>query len=232
MTKLSVPKNFFIPQNLYEQLGLQVYKLLVENFAQTFFVGGMVRNLFLGSKVLDIDIATEATPQQVIALFNNGSWRIDTSAQKFGTISLIKNKHEIQITTFRKDTYKKTRYPKISLTKSLYIDAKRRDFTINSLYFQPILNIVIDPHNGLKDLKQKYLRTIGDADIKLQEDPLRIVRAYRFAMQFDLQFDKKLSKAIDNNFHLVKKISKAKLISEINKVTSQKIKNILLQKFV
>ncbi len=232
MKKLSVPKNFFVPQNSYEQFGMQVYKLLVENFSQTFFVGGMVRDLFFNLKVSDIDIATEATPEQVIALFKKGKFEINTSAKKFGAISLSKGSHEVQITTFRKDTYEKNRYPKVDFTKSLSMDSKRRDFSINSLYFQPILNVVIDPNNGVRDIDSKTLRAMGNANIKLKEDPLRIVRAYRFAMQFNLQFDKKLSKAIDDNIHLVKKISKAKLISEINKVASQKIKNFLLQKFV
>ncbi|HMR55186.1 MAG TPA: hypothetical protein PKD34_01170 [Candidatus Doudnabacteria bacterium] len=232
MKKISVSKNFFVPQNSYEQFGMQVYKLLVENFSQTFFVGGMVRDLLFNNKISDIDIATEATPEQIVSLFKTGKFDINTSAIKFGAISLSKGKYEVQITTFRKDIYEKNRYPRVGFTKSLSIDSKRRDFSMNSLYFQPFLNVVMDPHEGIRDINLRTLRAIGNVDTKLKEDPLRIVRAYRFAMQFNLQFDNKLSKAIDDNVHLVNGISKAKLISEINKTASQKIKNFLLQKFV
>ncbi len=232
MKKLSVPKNFFVPQNSYEQFGLQVYKLLVENFSQTFFVGGMVRDLFLGNKIVDIDIATEAKPEQVILVLRDVSFLTDVSAKKFGAITVTKGKYKVQITTFRKDSYQQSRYPKVAFTKSLNVDSKRRDYTINSLYFQPILNLVIDPFSGIKDIKLKLLRAVGDASAKLKEDPLRIVRAYRFAMQFDLKFDSKLASAIDKNIWLVKKLSKPKLMSEINKASSQKIKNFLIKKFV
>jgi tRNA nucleotidyltransferase (CCA-adding enzyme) len=220
-------KNLFVPKNNYELFGQQLYNLLVENFSQTFFVGGMVRNLLWHKKVTDIDIATSATPTKLIKLLTKANYGLDLSAQRYGVINVLHHKDSIQITTFRSEQYLNNRYPKIEFTKSVAKDAQRRDFTINSLYFNAKTNTIIDPADGLIHIKLKRLMTIGDPVKKFQEDPLRIVRAYRFQKQFNLQIEARTQKALNNSLLLIKKLSKSKLNAEIKKANSTRVQNYL-----
>ena len=220
-------KNLFVPKNSYEQFAQQLYNLLVENFSQTFFVGGMVRNLLWHKKIADIDITTSATPPKLIKLLTKANYQLDLSAQRYGVISVLHNKNSIQITTFRSEHYQKDRYPKIVFTKSLAKDAQRRDFTINSLYFHAETNTIIDPTDGLTDIRLKRLRAVGDPVKKFQEDPLRIVRAYRFQKQFNLQIEARMQQALTNSRLLMKKLSKTKMNSEINKANAVRVQNYL-----
>lgn len=232
MKQKKLSKNFFVPKNNYEQVSLNVYNLLVDNFSETYFVGGMVRNLLLDKKITDIDIATVATPQQVIKLLDTGGWDYDQSAQSFGVITVGAGKLKVEITTLREEAYNNSRYPKVTFTKSLKLDSERRDFSINSLYFNAKKHVITDFQNGLQDLRKKQLNSVGDANKKFQEDPLRIVRAIRFQKQYQLQFGNETELAIANNFHLVKSLSKNKILDEIQKVKSQAIKNFLTKKFL
>lgn len=198
-------------------MAVKVYDALVENFPQTYLVGGTVRNLILARPIADIDIATEAKPEKVLLLLKKLGCKIDLKGIRFGVISvLIKNK-AVEIATFRKEAYSGSRFPKIIFTKSINLDAKRRDFTINCLYFHPKTNKLYDPYNGAKDIKNRVIKLIGNAEQRLEEDPLRIVRAYRFENELDLHFDSATLTAIRNKLHLVNDITVSKLKSEIAK---------------
>jgi tRNA nucleotidyltransferase (CCA-adding enzyme) len=224
-----INKLFFQPKNNYEQVSLKIYFLLVENFSKTFFVGGMVRDLILNKKIIDIDIVTSAIPEEVIKLLNKHGYKTDSHAKSFGVIKVNTNKGNIEIATMRTEQYSNTRYPKVKFINSLIADSKRRDFTINSLYFDAKSNIIYDPQNGLEDLNKKQIKIVSKADIKLQEDPLRIIRAYRFSKQFNFKFETKTETALKKYFHLINKISETKLQSEINKATNLTTKKYLLQ---
>jgi tRNA nucleotidyltransferase/poly(A) polymerase len=232
MKQLKVKNNFFVPKSQYERFALEVYNLLVENFYDTFFVGGMVRNLFWQNKVADIDIATIAEPNQVAKLLQKHGHQLNLSGRKFGVINVMTGKKGVQITTMRTERYSNSRYPEVVFTKSLQLDAVRRDFTVNSLYFQHKKGIILDPCEGLADIASKTLRTVGEPEIRFHEDPLRIVRAWRFQHEFGLHFDNETKIALHQLQHLTSKLTKTKVQSEINKSVSQNVKTFLQNKFV
>lgn len=224
-----VTKTFFVPKSNYEQFGLKVFSLLVENFSKTFFVGGMVRDLILKNKIADIDITTSATPDQVIELLQRHGFKINSSNKSFGAIKAKDKVGDIEITTMRSEEYAGSRYPKVKFITSLAIDSKRRDFTINSLYLQAKSNTIYDPQNGLADLSKKRIKIIGNPKIKLAQDPLRIIRAYRFCKQLNFKFETKTEAALQKYFSLIEMISKTKSQSEINKATNLQTKKYLLK---
>ncbi len=207
-----------------QKFASHVFNIIASQYPQTYFVGGAVRNFLLGHKISDIDIATIATPEQVTLLLKKDGVSTTGTHKKFGVIVASKGTQKVEITTFRKDSYLDSRYPKISLTKSVKTDSTRRDFTINALYYSPLTKELLDFHNGLADIKNKRLKFIGNADKRIKEDPLRIIRAYRFALQYNLQFENKTKLALQKNKVLIKKISQQRLQKEINTLLSQKLR--------
>ncbi|HMQ02170.1 MAG TPA: hypothetical protein PKD79_03865 [Candidatus Doudnabacteria bacterium] len=231
MKQLKVKNNFFIPKTPYERFALDVYNLLVENFSDTFFVGGMVRNLFWHKKISDIDIATIAEPNHIARLLQKHNYQLNLSGRKFGVIGIMTGKKAVQVTTMRTERYSHNRYPEVVFTKSLQLDAVRRDFTVNSLYFQYKSCVVLDPCEGLPDIATKTLRTVGEPVKSFREDPLRIVRAWRFQQEFNLKFETETKKALHQLLPLTSKLTKTKLQTEINKSASQNVKTFLQNKF-
>jgi len=217
------------PRTALEKFGAKVFDLLVENFPRTFYVGGMVRDLLLDKIVTDIDIVTEATPEQVAKILLASDISIDLTHQNFGIITATNSNNKIEIATLRKDLPSQSRYPKVAFIKSPKIDSKRRDFTINALYLSPISGKILDFHQGLKDLKLKNLKFIGNPEKRIKEDPLRIIRALRFARTLDFKLDSNSKNAIKNNFPLVKTLTKSKIIKELNKIKNTGHKNFIIK---
>ena len=215
------------PTSDLEKFGVQVYSALVENFPQTFFVGGMVRDLLLKRKITDIDIATEAKPEQMVEELSLAKIAWVDANKKFGSIMAKQGSLQVEITTFRKDLKSQNRYPKVSFLKSPKPDSLRRDFTINSLYLNPKTKAILDFQNGLKDLKLRRIKFIGRPSVKITEDPLRILRALRFALVLNFNLEKNAKQAIKNKFYLVKRLTKTKIEKEINKIKTAHEKNIL-----
>lgn len=213
----------YVSRTKEEKFGEKIYFLLVENFPKTFLVGGAVRNKLLGFNSTDVDIATEAVPTHVIKLLQNASIELDKSKKNFGVITALKDKIKVEVTTLRKETYGKNRFPKVSFTSNVQVDSNRRDFTINSLYLSLKDSIIFDFNSGIKDINNRTLRFIGDSNKKVSEDPLRIVRAVRFMLQYKLQIERKDFIVLKKNFTLTEKISDTKKISEIKKVSNKKI---------
>ena len=222
-------KPSFKPKTKLEKFGLEILNLLVENFSQSYFVGGMVRDLLTHHNIKDIDIATEAVPEEVMNILKQNHIKYDSKYKNFGIILPKRNKLTLEIATFRKESYKNTRYPKIDFTKSIKTDSKRRDFTINSLYFKPNFNI-IDYYKGLNDLKTKTIRFIGSPSLKIKQDSLRIVRALRFSLDLKFKIEKNSKNAIEKNFLLIKNLTETKLKKEIAKSKNKtKLKKIILK---
>lgn len=219
----------YSPKNNLEKFGTEVFSALVENFSQTFFVGGMVRDLLLNIPIHDIDIATEATPEEILNQLKKHNISYSDTYKKFGNISAVKDTSQIEITTFRKDVTGESRYPEVIFTKSLKQDAKRRDFTINSLYLSPKLNKIFDYNRGLKSLNEQEIKFIGNPKIKIKQDPLRIIRALRFALTLGFKIEKKSLFAIKKYFDEVNKLTKTKLQKEIMKVKNKNSQKIILE---
>ncbi|HET8962960.1 MAG TPA: hypothetical protein VFM99_03635 [Chitinophagales bacterium] len=212
---------------MFSKFSLEIHNLIYESFPETYFVGGAVRNLLLGKKVSDYDISTAATPSQIVKLFKKKGVSYSDDHANLGVITARKHTQKIEITTFRKELYSQSRFPKVSFVTNAKTDSNRRDFTINALYFNPVTKEILDFHNGLKDLQKQSLKFIGNSLKKIKEDPLRIVRAYRFQLQYKLKIDAVTQRTLNKNKSLLKTISKARIEKEINAVKHNSLQKIL-----
>ncbi len=217
----------FIPKTDSEKFALKVYFSLVENFSRTYLVGGTVRDLLLGKKITDIDIATQARPNEVVECLKKHFIDFNIGFIRHGVVIASQRGLTAAIATFRKDLRSSSRYPKIKYVKSAKEDSQRLDFTINSFYFSPKNQKILDFHNGFKDLKNKSLRFIGKSEKRIKEDPLRIIRALRFCLLLSFTLEKNTKKAIQNNFNLVNTLTKNKIRSELEKLTDKSLRKIL-----
>ena len=156
-----------------------VFDALSRSGAETRVVGGAVRNALLGLPIGEIDIATTATPDEVIALAERAGLKAVPTGIEHGTVTVIANGQPFEITTLRRDVETYGRHAKIAFTNSWEDDAKRRDFTLNALYADRD-GRVFDPLGGLADLEAGRVRFIGDAEARIREDYLRILRFFRF----------------------------------------------------
>ncbi len=201
----------------------------MDNFPQTFFVGGMVRDLLLHRRIVDIDIATEAGPEQVIKTLADGNVKFDSRHKQFGIIVAKKKHYNIEVASFRKDVYTNNRYPKITFANDPKTDSQRRDFTVNALYLSPKTGKILDFHSGLTDLKKRQIKFIGQAQKRIKQDPLRVVRALRFCLDLNLVLNAAARQAITKHFFEIKKLTASRLESEIAKVKTEKNKKIILK---
>ncbi len=201
--------------------------LLVENLQTrgflAYFVGGFVRDMMMGKVGKDIDIATSAQPEEIIALAKKNNFVFNEANKKFGMVRIVINGDVFEVITFRSDgEYSDQRRPdKVDFTDDLYKDAQRRDFTFNAIYFDPLKKKLIDFFGGLADLQKNILRFVGDkkeivvnqynvAGQRIEEDPLRIVRAIRFAARFGMKIDPEAERAILENKGLLAESFKKK----------------------
>ena len=189
-------------------------KVFKENGFSIFEVGGSVRDELLGLEVYDFDFATDATPEEMVKFLPNSN---DTFA-KYGCIKYKGEFGRAEITTFRvEESYDDFRHPnKIRFVKSLNEDYKRRDFTINAIY-KDITGEIYDPSNGVVDLNYKIIRFIGDPETRIKEDPLRILRAKRFAAKLGFEIEEKSLKAMEKIGYLLEKLNPDKIKEEERK---------------
>ena len=185
-----------------------------ENGFSIFEVGGSVRDELLGLEVFDFDFATNATPEEMVKFLPNSN---DTFA-RYGCIKYKGEYGRAEITTFRvEESYDDFRHPnKIRFVKTLDEDYKRRDFTINAIY-KDINGKLYDPSNGVEDLKNKTIRFIGDPETRIKEDPLRILRAKRFASKLGFQIEDDSLKAMEKLEYLLEKLNPDKIKEEERK---------------
>ena len=144
-----------------------------------FYVGGCVRNVLLGVPVADVDMATDATPQQVIALAQAAGLNPVPTGIDHGTITVVSDSIPYEVTTFRRDVQTDGRRAVVAFSENIGDDARRRDFTMNALYADRD-GTVIDPLGGIPDLRARHVRFIEDADRRIREDHLRTLRYFRF----------------------------------------------------
>lgn len=172
--------------------GVKLLKKIERYGFEAYIVGGFVRDYYMNRKSLDIDICTNATPYDLINIFKDAK----VSNQPYSSVIVIFENIRFEITTYRKELRYLNRKPiKIKYINDLTCDLKRRDFTINTLCIDSKERI-IDLLNGIDDIKEKLIKMVESSDLKIKEDPLRILRAIRFATILDFKLDENLKKSI------------------------------------
>lgn len=191
---------------------LAVLTRLREGGHVAYFAGGCVRDELLGLTPKDYDVATDAPPDRVRKLFQN----TQPVGAAFGVILVRHRKSVVEVATFRTDgKYVDGRRPEAVTFTTAEEDAKRRDFTINGLFLDPVENRVIDYVGGQEDLKNRMLRAIGNPDDRFREDYLRLLRAIRFAARFDLQIEETTARAMRNREMSLQAISPERIAEEL-----------------
>lgn len=195
---------------MYES-AIKILNILENNGYKAYIVGGYVRDKILGIESNDIDIITNAKPDELNKIFNK------KCSNNYGCIILPYNGYEFEITTFRKEYYKDNdRRPyKIEYIYDLKEDLMRRDFTINSICIDKHEDY-IDLLSGINDINNKVIRVIGDSDKKIYDDPLRILRAIRFASIYDFDLDNNLISLITKYKDRLEYISFDRIKDELN----------------
>lgn len=188
---------------------------LTEAGYEAYVVGGCVRDAILGRPAADWDITTNARPEQVKALFSR---TIDTGI-RHGTVTVLQGKEGFEVTTYRIDgEYQDGRHPsEVIFTPSLLEDLKRRDFTINAMAYNEAEGL-IDAFDGMKDLKNRRIRCVGEPKERFTEDALRILRAVRFSAQLNFEIEKNTRAAIAEFADSLTRISAERIQTELVKL--------------
>ena len=196
-------------------------------------VGGCVRKYILKQKIDEIDIATIFTPEELIEKFSKTNIKIKKTGIEHGTITLILENESFEITTLREDISTDGRHAKVSFTKDWKKDSDRRDFTINAIYLDS-KGKILDPQMGLKDLKNKKVNFIGNPDLRIKEDYLRILRYLRFSLEYEnFEPNDTNLKAIKLNLNGITKLSKERIYNELKKIIKlENFQNILRSSFL
>ena len=186
---------------------------------QGLLVGGCVRDILLGREPADYDVATDSTPDQVMALFPGS---VGIGAQ-FGVVAVYGDGLKVEVATFRADAgYSDGRHPDaVAFTHSLQEDVQRRDFTINGLLMRHDTGEVLDFVGGQKDLRSGIVRAIGEPDRRFREDKLRLLRAVRFAARFGFQISNATFEAIRRHAREITQVSAERVRDELTKLLTE-----------
>ncbi len=186
------------------------------------FVGGCVRKALQGEIIDDIDLATTLKPSAVREKLTKKNIKVVDTGISHGTVTAILNKKKFEITTLRKDVSTDGRHANVEFTEDWKEDASRRDFTINAIYAD-IYGRIFDPFNGISDLQKGEVKFIGLPEERIQEDYLRILRYFRFFIQYSKKdFDSETIKSIRKNINGLNKISNERIFNETEKILSLK----------
>ena len=209
-------KKFDIPGEV-----IYITKTLEKAGFEAYLVGGCVRDLLMDKKPKDWDVTTNATPEKIIDLFPKTVYE-----NKFGTVAVIhetltdETLRQVEVTPYRIEAkYSDNRHPDfVKFSDQLEDDLKRRDFTVNAIAYNISNGQIIDLFNGLKDIKDKTIRAVGDANERFQEDALRLIRAIRFSAQLGFAVSQETFEAIIKNADLLKHISVERIRDEFSKI--------------
>lgn len=203
---------FNLPQNIRF-----VLDTLLQNGHKAYIVGGCVRDLLCGKVPHDYDITTSAMPQETQALFE----KTIATGLKHGTVTVLIDSTPIEVTTFRiESVYKDSRHPEsVNFVRDVRDDLARRDFTVNAICYNEQEGL-IDLFGGADDIKNKILRTVGDAETRFREDALRILRLFRFAATLEFETEDNTFNAAIECAPLLQNISAERIFTELQKTVS------------
>ncbi len=197
------------------QLAEKICKNLQEQGFQGLLAGGCVRDFLLHRSPNDFDVATNATPDQVEALFP----KTVAVGKSFGVIVVVEGEIQVEVATFRKDgPYTDGRRPESVEFAAAEEDAQRRDFTVNGLFYDLTTHSVLDYVGGAEDLQKKRLCAIGLAEKRFAEDHLRLLRAVRFSAQLDFEIEAKTLAAVETQRDLIRTVSGERIQDEMTKL--------------
>lgn len=207
-----------IDQHLVSRNAIKVCEVLQSHGYQAFIVGGAVRDLILGHEPKDFDVATNATPEKVRSLFR----RARIIGRRFRLVHVLFGSEIIETSTFRaagnQITDEQGRILNDNIFGDIKSDAARRDFTLNALYYDPIKQEIIDYHNGVEDLHKRIVRMIGEPETRYREDPVRMLRAVRFAAKLNAKIEKNTQAHIKPLAHLISNVPDSRLFDETFKL--------------
>lgn len=215
--------NYFqnVPKNVR-----MVVAMLKHNGFEAYLVGGCVRDHVMSRIPSDYDVTTNATPEQIIVLFprtyyenDYGTVGVVTAEQEENDAEIVKNSI-VEVTPYRiEKKYTDNRHPdEVKWSKDIMDDLSRRDFTCNAIAFDIVENNIIDPYDGIKDIKDKLIRSVGLADDRFNEDALRLMRAVRFSAQLGFEIEAVTRESIKNNAKFLKNISTERIRDEFCKL--------------
>lgn len=194
---------------------IQILQTLRTSGHEALLAGGCVRDHLLGKTPKDYDVATSATPEQVAALFPGARM----VGAHFGVVIVRAGETHVEVATFRTDgSYKDGRRPQTVTFSTPEEDAKRRDFTINGIFYDPVSERITDYVGGQQDLHGRVLRAIGDAHLRFEEDKLRLLRAVRFATTLDFEIEPGTWRAVCSHAASIREVSAERIRDELVKI--------------
>ena len=197
---------------------LKAIKLMRDKGYDVYPIGGCVRNHIMGITPDDYDMTTNALPEETLSVF--ADYTTFDAGMKHGTVSVVIDKHVIEITTYRiETTYTDNRHPdNVIFTRELTDDLKRRDFTMNAIAYDHNSETYFDPFDGITDINNKLIRAVGEPVQRFNEDGLRILRALRFSSVLGFAIETETSMAIHKCKDLLKNISPERIYTEFTKL--------------
>lgn len=181
---------------------LEIMTIISHHSQNTFLVGGSVRDMLLGKEPKDFDIVTDAKIESLNEDLTTSGWEVKGVGDHFLVNIVSKNGNMFEIANFRKESgFSDGRRPDTVEIGTLEEDAKRRDFTVNSIYYDPFGGQYIDPNGGMKDIKSRTLKFIGNPHDRIKEDYLRVFRFYRFLAKLGFEGHPKSLKACREMFN-------------------------------
>ncbi|MDP2951977.1 MAG: HD domain-containing protein [Chloroflexota bacterium] len=215
-----VPGGCLLPEGMDTQAKIKELAYIFRKQGKALYlVGGGVRDRLRGCAVEDYDLATDATPEETKHLAAAARPEgLYTVGEKFGTVGLIFSGHRVEITTFRSEAYlPRSRWPQVAFGTSLEDDLGRRDFTINALAQDILGGQIIDLYGGRTDLERGIIRAVGEPQRRFEEDPLRLLRAIRFASQLGFSIEEGTAQAIATQAELLGQVSVERIAEEMTK---------------
>ena len=219
--RLKKVSNVFFHAEKIDSRVLDIHKELVENKFDCFLVGGCIRDLLSKKKPKDFDLVTNAIPDQIIKIFKK---RARLVGKRFPIVHVRSGNLKVEVSTFRSSKSLHRDYGKSGIILrdegwgNIEEDVVRRDFTINALYYDPLRNEIVDYLDGIEHIKQKRVTFIGPPAERIKEDPLRMLRAIRFAAKLDRQLNNSIKASIKNSATQINSVSKARLFDEFKKL--------------
>jgi poly(A) polymerase len=205
-----------------DAFGLEIIDTLKQKKHQGYFVGGCIRDLLAQKHPKDFDIVTNAQPKQIKKLFKKAF----IIGRRFRLVHIyqVNTKHFIEVATFRSEpsqfswSTRRLRRLQNNTFGKIHTDVMRRDLTINALYLNPDKKIIIDYVGGIEDFKKRQIRMIGEPNKRLIEDPIRVLRAIRFAAKLQFKVELELAQAIQKKKHLLFSVSKDRVMIEVQRL--------------